>query len=429
MSISTSISFYFSFSDFISCALVLVHSFMNSFKTTTLDIISNDNFQKAFRSTNVLIILYTVLTMFAIFTLTSEIKEFLALKRLYSLNNDESASDISMSNINSANTNKHVEDFSVPIDPGEIASIVLEPEPELESTSDLEISDNEVHEEGLSHSLHSTNVPFECCLKWDLTTEELKGLSYSEKARRFYILTNQGEFVKDNEDSHALEPQTQKDSVVALSEQANETETSKISRELSPINELAVVPFKPMNYLHDLKIQCDEFDVHKIEFIIMKKNSKLAMSFLQKLDKFQLKLTSIKSQDEFAAIEPHNKSLLLKSRAETKVESEIEIETKSIKSLVSDSTILNTTANTRQHDMLAKIAAHLSKQQLKCLLDFITQFIALSNDDQFKSNTKAKFKHNKFKLGNLLKSPCHHTLHRKCNVMASMNRNLIRPKH
>ena len=79
--------------------------------------------------------------------------------------------------------------------------------------------------------------------------------------------------------------------------------------------------------------------------------------------------------------------------------------------------------------MLAKIAAHLSKQQLKCLLDFITQFIALSNDDQFKSNTKAKFKHNKFKLGNLLKSPCHHTLHRKCNVMASMNRNLIRPKH
>lgn len=173
-----------------------------------------------------------------------------------------------------------------------------------------------------------------------------------------------------------------------------------------------------MNNLFDLKVQCDEFDVHIIEFIILRKNSKFTTAFLQKIC-FQFKLHSRLTINQYGdqhgnkVAEPQRKLLLLKAAPEPKA--------------------LVKVPNTRQHDMLMKVVASLSKEQLKYLIDFMTQLRSLElqlNENENKNNTKkTKFNEKlKFKMNSSLN--CSYALHRKCHSRMSVkNGNLGRPRH
>ena len=96
--------------------------------------------------------------------------------------------------------------------------------------------------------------PFEYYLRWDLSMDELGQLSYSEKCRRFYLLSKYGE----------------------VKQEAKPPGTSRL-KELPP------EPAKPMNLISDLVQQANSIDISDFQVQLLKLNHQLVQSHLKRI--------------------------------------------------------------------------------------------------------------------------------------------------
>lgn len=110
--------------------------------------------------------------------------------------------------------------------------------------------------------------PFEWYLRWDLPHGELEKLTYSEKARRFYHLSNFGEVFIEVEPPEAIE----------LTEDHQDPDTEILKQP-----ELLKQPIVPVNQLSDLVKQANQVNVPQTQMHLLKLNSLLNCSFLNRL--------------------------------------------------------------------------------------------------------------------------------------------------
>lgn len=109
-----------------------------------------------------------------------------------------------------------------------------------------------------SYEIPKEKKPFEYYLTWDLPVDELEQLTYSEKSRRFYFLTNHGEIKKE----------------------AEPPEPIIVSTEIELYHE----PLKPMNLITDLIQQANRIDIPNYQIELLKLNHQLTHSYLKTLE-------------------------------------------------------------------------------------------------------------------------------------------------
>lgn len=261
---------------------------------------ATDALKELFNPSDVLSLLallfVTIATVLSIF----ELKEYLAsaTDESVALKLDKCEDDIQMSAINRARCNKRPSiDYS---DSQKDVKSPKEVTPKTKSrrnslpkspfkTIELDVEIQEIqiplppnHERITlieDEPMESEKKPFEWYLRWDLSDYELETLSYAEKARRFYHLTNYGEV--------QLQPETAEERRVEQSETCCEA-VGFYHLPIKPPEEE-----KPINLITDVLNQTIDIPSHLMH--LLKKNHHLTSSFLRNLPprKEDLTITSM----------------------------------------------------------------------------------------------------------------------------------------
>lgn len=137
--------------------------------------------------------------------------------------------------------------------------------------------------------------PFEWYLRWNLPAEELEKLSYSEKARRFYILTNIDEtpFFTDPPPPEVENGHSQ--------DQDNNLDHQQV-QVFQPAH---IEPYKPINLLSSIIATSNAIDIPKLQMYLLKMNQRLTYSLTKRLEanKFDYSPQScLRGQIDFSAL-------------------------------------------------------------------------------------------------------------------------------
>lgn len=116
-------------------------------------------------------------------------------------------------------------------------------------------------------------------MRWDLTVDELASLSYSQKARRFYVLTTTKESEVIQLNKNVNSNANVLDAQLIQSPEPPEPNTM-IKMDLTLEFKHPII--KPMNILSELVAAADRIDINAHQIYLLRRNHELTISFIEK---------------------------------------------------------------------------------------------------------------------------------------------------